>query len=394
MRILYSAIDQQVPGTRGGSIHVRAVAEGLSALGHETHVLVGPGPAGFPAGKVHWHALAAPFGTPRLRLARAPGVIALARALRPDVVLERYQNFGGEGIIAARRTGALAVLEINAPVVDYPGSFKHLLDRLLLAEPMRRWRDWQCRAAQLLVTPAATIVPAWVPRDRILEIEWGADTERFHPGAAGPVPFSRTPGDTIAIFAGAFRTWHGAIRLVDAVARLRAQGERTVKAVFVGDGPELAKTARAAQGLEGVTFLGAVPHDQMPGLLAAADVGVAPFDIAAHAPLTLGFYWSPLKVFEYLASGLPVVAPAIDRLRRIVADGEDGILYDAGDPEGLSRALGQLLDPARRQALGRAARRRAVRDFSWKGHCSALDAAFRRLAERHRPMLGPDTCGS
>jgi glycosyltransferase involved in cell wall biosynthesis len=131
-----------------------------------------------------------------------------------------------------------------------------------------------------------------------------------------------------------------------------------------------------------VTFLGAVPHDQMPGLLAAADVGVAPFDIAAHAPLTLGFYWSPLKVFEYMASGLPVVAPSIDRLRRIVGDGQDGILYDAGDPEGLSRALGQLLDPDRRQALGRAARGRAVRDFSWKGHCSALDAAFRRLAER------------
>jgi glycosyltransferase involved in cell wall biosynthesis len=382
MRILYCAIDQRVPGTRGGSIHVRAVADGLAALGHQVHVLVGPGPKGFPAGAVHWHALAAPFGSPRLRLARAPRVLALARALRPDVVLERYQNFGGEGLVAARRTGARAVLEVNAPVIDHPGSLKRLLDRLLLAEPMRRWRDWQCRVAELLVTPDATIVPAWVPRDRILEVEWGADTERFHPGARPEVPVPRTPDDTIAIFAGAFRTWHGAIKLVDAVARLRARGEHTLKAVFVGGGPELARTVRAAQGLEGVTFLGEVVHDEMPGLLAAADIGVAPFDLAAHAPLALGFYWSPLKVFEYMASGLPVVAPSIGRLRRIVNDGEEGILYDADDPEGLSRALRQLLDPGRRKRLGRSARARAVRDFSWKGHCSALDRAFSRLAER------------
>jgi starch synthase len=375
MRILYCAIDQSVPGTRGGSIHVRAVAEGLAALGHEVHVLAGRGPAGFPAGAVHWHALAAPFGSPRLRLARAPRVLALARALQPDLVLERYQNFGGEGIVAAKRTGARAVLEVNAPVIDHPGSLKHLLDRLLVAEPMRR-------VAELLVTPDATIVPAWVPRDRVLEVEWGADTDRFHPGARPAAPFPRTPDDTIAIFAGAFRTWHGAIKLVDAVARLRARGERTLKAVFVGDGPELARTARAAQGLEGVMFLGGVVHDRMPGLLAAADIGVAPFDITAHGPLALGFYWSPLKVFEYMASGLPVVAPSIGRLRRIVNDGEEGILYDAGDPEGLSRALRQLLDPGRRQMLGRSARARAVRDFSWKGHCSALDRAFNRLAEQ------------
>jgi len=389
MRILYCAIDQRVPGTRGGSIHVRAVAEGLAARGHDVHVLVGAGPAGFPAGAVHWHALAAPFGTPRLRLTRALRVLGLVRALRPDVVLERYQNFGGEGIIAAKRTGAAAVLEVNAPVIDHPGSFKHLLDRLLVAEPMRRWRDWQCRAAALLVTPDATIVPAWVPRDRILEIEWGADTERFPPGARPAVPFARMPSDTIAIFAGAFRTWHGAIKLVEAVARLRALGEHSLKAVFVGDGPELARAVRAARRLDGVTFLGEVAHEEMPGLLAAADIGIAPFDLAAHRPLALGFYWSPLKVFEYMASGLPVVAPSIDRLQKIVGNGEEGILYDAGDPEGLPRALRQLLDPGRRKVLGRTARARAVRDFSWKGHCSALERAFSRLVERPGMIAQP-----
>ena len=68
--------------------------------------------------------------------------------------MERYFNFGGEGMRAAARLGALAVLEVNAPVIDYPGSPKRLLDRALLVEPMRRWRDWQCRTADVIVSPS------------------------------------------------------------------------------------------------------------------------------------------------------------------------------------------------------------------------------------------------
>ena len=124
MRILYTAIDQQVPGTTGGSIHVAAVAQGLAALGHDVHVLTGRGQGEFPAGTVSWHSMQAPLNAPHLRLLRARAVRHHARLISPDVIVERYHNFGGEGIAAARRTNAVAVLEVNAPVVDYPGSTK------------------------------------------------------------------------------------------------------------------------------------------------------------------------------------------------------------------------------------------------------------------------------
>jgi glycosyltransferase involved in cell wall biosynthesis len=385
MRILYCAIDQTVPGTKGGSVHVQAVADGLAALGHEVHVLTRRGPGGFPVGGVRWHELGPPLGSPRLRIARAMQVTAVARALSPDVVVERYFNFGGEGMWAAARTGAVAVLEVNAPVIDYPGSPKRLLDRLLIVEPMRRWRDWQCRVADLVVTPTHAILPAWIRHERVLELEWGADTERFHRGAIGPVSAPRAAGEVVAVFAGAFRAWHGAIHLVEAIRELRARGVRTVTAVLAGDGPELPRVREAARGLDGVTFTGAVAHDAMPGLLASADIGVAPFDVAAHAPLSIAFYWSPLKVLEYLASGLPVVAPALDGLRRIVTDGREGLLYDAADAGALARTLESLLDPGIRCRLGAGARARAVRDFSWSAHCRRLaDAAGQALARRSR----------
>jgi glycosyltransferase involved in cell wall biosynthesis len=116
----------------------------------------------------------------------------------------------------------------------------------------------------------------------------------------------------------------------------------------------------------------------MPAAIAACDIGVAPFDVAAHAPLALGFYWSPLKVFEYMAAGLPVVAPRIDRLAGIVRDGEEALLYDPGDANGLADALLRLMEPALRARLGAAARARVVSRFSWSAHCARLDEALRK----------------
>jgi glycosyltransferase involved in cell wall biosynthesis len=385
VKILYAAIDQTVPGSKGGSIHVAAVAEGLAALGHEVTALVTPGAGAPAASAVRWVPLPAPLGSPHFRLLRSGAVATLARAVRPDAIIERYHNFGGEAIRLARGLGAVGVLEVNAPVVDYPGSRKALVDRVLLVEPMRRWREHLCACADVIVTPNAAILPPAVPAARVRVLEWGADTDRFRPDAAGDPPFARMNVAMLAVFAGAFRSWHGAIHLVEAIKLLRGRGRADIGAVLIGDGPERPRVQQAAQGIETIAFTGAVPHDRMPAALAAAHVGVAPFDVGAHAPLLLGFYWSPLKMFEYMASGLPVVAPRLDRIATLVTDGVEGRLYDL-PPEGdtgtashagaLADALVGLTDPARRQAMGAAARDRAVRDYGWAAHCRALERAI------------------
>ena len=354
MRILYCAIDQTVPGSVGGSVHVTAVAEGLAALGHDVHVLVSPGDGPFPDGHVHWTSMTPPLGKKELRWARRGAVRKIARALEPDVIMERYYNFGGEGLAAAAATGALGVLEVNAPVVDYPGSPKATLDRALVVEPMRRWRDRMCAQADVIVTPAAAILPPRTPAERIVELEWGADTDRFTPDAKGPLAFERPPG-TLALFAGAFRSWHGTIDFVRAMRLLADRKIAGISAVLIGDGPERERTEAEARGLERVLFTGAVPHDRMPACLAAADIGVAPFDVSAHKPLSLGFYWSPLKIFEYMAAGLPVVAPAGDRMAHLVGHEREGLLYQPASPSALADALSRLATPDVSQPLGRAA---------------------------------------
>jgi len=378
MKILYSAIDQPVPGTKGGSIHVAAVAEGLAALGHDVTALVTPGAGSPRPSTVRWIAMPPPLGSPRLRLARAGAIARLARSIGPDAIIERYHNFGGEAIRLARGLNAVAVLEVNAPVIDHPGSPKALLDLALLAQPMRRWREHLCRLADVIVTPNPAILPAFVPKERIRVLEWGADTDRFKPGMPAKTPYVRLSVSTVAVFAGAFRSWHGAINLVHAIKTLRARDRKDIGAVFIGDGPELPRVRAAARGIETILCTGALPHDRMPDALACADVGVAPFKARAHAPLSIGFYWSPLKIFEYMATGLPVVAPAVDRMPAIVAHNKEGLLYDPLGPHALADALQKLADdPPLRRRLGAAARERAVRDYSWTAHCRALDGAIR-----------------
>jgi alpha-maltose-1-phosphate synthase len=383
MKILYSAIDQTVPGTKGGSVHVAAVAEGLAARGHDVTTLITAGPSMPRATSVRWISMPPPLGSTHLRIARSPRIARLAQQLQPDVVMERYHNFGGEALIAARGVGALAVLEVNAPIVDHQGSAKSFVDRALVIQPMRRWRERLCRLADVIVTPAPGILPPDTPLDRIVVLEWGADTDLFQPRVSGKPPYERPAASTVAVFAGAFRSWHGAIHLVRAIGDLQSRGS-DVGAVFIGDGPESTRVREEASGLRNVLFTGALPHDAMPAALAAADVGAAPFDVAAHPPLALGFFWSPLKIFEYMAAGLPVVAPAVDRLPRLLQHDREAILYDPEQPRALANALARLTDPGLRARLGAAARDRAVREYSWAAHCRALEAAFLD-ARRRRP---------
>jgi glycosyltransferase involved in cell wall biosynthesis len=381
MRILYCAIDQTVPGTKGGSVHVTAVAHGLARLGHDVHVLVSPGDGPFPPGPVRWIPMGPPLGAKQLRWLRRSAVRRIAERIHADAIIERYYNFGGEGIAAGVSIGVTTALEVNAPVIDYAGSVKSRIDRALLVQPMRRWRERTCERADVIITPTAAILPPATPPGKILELEWGADTETFSPEALGTPPFQR-PTPITAIFAGAFRNWHGAVHLVRAMRKLRARGRRDIGAVFVGDGPELGHVRREAAGLEGMVFTGAVPHTAMPAALKSADIGVAPFDVRAHRALSLGFYWSPLKIFEYMAAGLPVVAPAVDRIPALVEHGREGLLYDPDDEGGIAAALERLGDPELRRELGANARARAVREYSWKAHCEAIEERLKAEVRR------------
>jgi len=378
VRILYVASDQVVPGATGGSVHVLEVAAGLAARGHEVHAVVRrrPGQAAREdRDGVAWHRIRWFPPQRAFRWRARPCVEQIAADVGPEVVIERYYNFGGEGLAVARQRGLPSLLEVNAPIVDHPRSLKALIDRTLLAQPMRRYREGLCAQASALVSPLIEIVPE-AARVKTEVVTWGANVERFCPerrSAATRRELGVPEGAMVVLFSGSFRPWHGVEILERAARALARRGDVFfVLAGGPGGGP-----GRGYRGLR----LGPVAYDRMPEITAAADVGVAPYDTRRLAQLRLGFFWSPLKIFEYMASALPTVTVPRVPLTEIVRDGREGLFFREGDGQDLARVLEHLADePALRERLGRAARERVVDRYSWSRHCEQLDGVIRRIA--------------
>jgi len=417
MRILYLAAGIPVPGSLGGSTHAYEVARGLAQLGHELHLVA--------ASHEGWGGLA-PFARPvssrldgfhlhyqdvpkALSLLGAAPILRLARALRPDAIIERYYNFAGVGLIAARQLGVPALLEVNALIVDPPSVRKRRLDDAL-GGPMRRWATWQCHTADRIVTPLHTTVPAAIPRHKIIELPWGANVERFLPrfgdketrrqgdkelgGAA--IGRSLSPGLPVSlspnvVFMGSFRAWHGVTDVVRAALLLLEQGH-ALRFTLIGDGPERAAAeALAAPHAASFHFTGAVPYERVPALLAEADLGVAPFNTAPHPALrAAGFFWSPLKIYEYMAAGLPVVTANLPPLNAVIRDGVEGALFPEGDVHALAAAIARVLANSEvARAMGARARERVVAHYSWQHHCAELERILQSLLAARTPLPTP-----
>nr|HNT36994.1 glycosyltransferase [bacterium] len=123
---------------------------------------------------------------------------------------------------------------------------------------------------------------------------------------------------------------------------------------------------------DSIRFTGMVAHEEMPEYLAAADVGVATFEDTEAVSAK-----SPLKIAEYLASGLPIVASRVGEVSRMV--GEAGLLVPPGDSEAVAEAVLRILaDSDTIESLGRAARQRAEAIYNWDQTASNLIQAYRR----------------
>lgn len=218
---------------------------------------------------------------------------------------------------------------------------------------------------------------AGVPRDRIFHTPVGADLVAFNPSVSGERVRGLLGGGPIVLYLGQLHATQYVGQFLEA-GKLLLERFPGVHLVVVGSGwrlPELQDMARSLGILPGVVFTGAVPYNEVPEYVAAADVAVACFDDneATRAK-------SPLKVVEYLAAGKAIVASAVGEVQRMVD--HVGVLVSAGDTEALSDAiLGLLKDPGRRMELGRRARERAERTHGWNAVAANLEAAYRRALE-------------
>jgi glycosyltransferase involved in cell wall biosynthesis len=173
------------------------------------------------------------------------------------------------------------------------------------------------------------------------------------------------------------KDWHGLPVLAEAFTQLHRRCPQT-RLAMVGDGPARPAMEKTLgdRGLgAAVTWHGRVSHEQIPALLAELDVAVAPY------PQLDNFYFSPLKVYEYMAAGLPVVASDLGQLRQLICPGLNGLLCPAGDAAALADQLEMLAaQPQLRLRLGQAARLTVVEHHSWDRRVKDILAAAQRGA--------------
>jgi glycosyltransferase involved in cell wall biosynthesis len=379
MRAAVVCADPGVPvfGSKGASVHVQAIAGALSRAGAQVDLLATRtgGDPPMNLARVRLHALpAVPKGDAGRReavaLAHNDALAAALQTLGPlDLVYERYSLWSHAGMEYARGAGVPGLLEVNAPLIDEQAWHRTLVDR-----PGAEAVAARAFGAATAIVAVSDGVKGWLAgwpeaRGKVHVVANGVDPARFssisrreRPGRAGRF----TVG-----FLGTLKPWHGLDTLVAAFARLHAR-RPGVRLLVVGDGPEAPRIAAELEERalrEAVRLTGAVDPADVPRHLAEMDVAVAPY------PDLRPFYFSPLKIVEYQAAGLPVVCSDVGGLDRLVADEVTGLLCPPSDPTALAAALeGLAADPRRCERLGQAARERVLATHTW-------DAVARRVLD-------------
>jgi len=389
MRVTYLA-DIRLPLERANGIQTVQTCHALAERGHEVTLIARPDTQKPARDPYDYYGLprterfaieVAPVTGPQL--ARRIGYLAFAlgRVLgrgRPDVVFTRDL---GVAALLARMPASLRqplVYESHGYAPDVSAELPRLIStarpassRKLARLAGREALVWREAAGYVTITKglADLLTDRFGARENLAVIPDGVRLPRDR---------RRTPlpgGPTIVGYAGHLYAWKGVEILLDAIGRVPS-----LHGLIVGGHdrePDLARVRERARqlGVEArVEFAGHVPPAAVPGLLERASILVLP-----NLPTAISTrFTSPLKLFEYMAAGRPIVASDLPALREVLQDGVNALLVPAGDPEALARALERLAaTPRLAEHLAQTAFDGAA-GFGWERRAERLEAVLER----------------
>jgi glycosyltransferase involved in cell wall biosynthesis len=380
--------DTRFPIERANGVQTMATCHALAARGHQVTLVVRPDTAspardpfkfyGVPhLRELSIEAVEKPKRTPGVLFVRAQFLLAALRRLSAsdaDVVFTRdlglaafllqvpsvrrrplvYEAHGASSIVAEEMPRLLGKPELA------PSPRKiHRLDR-------RDARVWRNASAYVTITRALAdeLAARYGPRERVFVVPDGA------PHPAVPV----VPVVPVVAYAGHLYPWKG----VDIFLRALALAPG-VRGLIVGGHPAESDFGRVESlvrelGLTGrVELTGFVPPTDVRDRLTRASMLVLPNTRSAISER----YTSPLKLFEYLALGRPIVASDLASIREVLTHEQTGLLVPPDDPRALAGAFERLAaDAALSMRLARAAAALA-HEYTWDRRAERLEAAFR-----------------
>ena len=296
---------------------------------------------------------------------------------RPTVVYYRWME-SLHPLLLARIFGAVCICEINGEPVPPWGAagWRGRLTHALASFTLRR-----CDRVVVLTEGLGRLVKEdyGVPAAHVALLPSGTDLSLFRPmkrqhcvQEAGLDPSCEYVG-----FVGSFYPYQGLATLLEAFERLHTR-RSSLRLLLVGDGEEATslREQAARRGLSPwITWTGRVPYAHVPLLIGAMDVCVAPF--CGDRGET-----SPVKIFDYLACGKPVVASAIPSVAALFAQSNGVVLVEPDRADLLADAICALFkQPQETQRLGHDGRTFVEKRFGWE----AIVRGLRDLAEKIHP---------
>ncbi len=378
MRVLYLAAGRDLSARDAGTTHTLNIARALSRLGVEITLASANVPEGLEGIRTVEVVLSK---KERIRPSEETLEQLIELVGEFDLIQERAEESGGLGVKLAQYTETCLVLEINTPLSGHPNAF------------VRKLADWnlrrQARAAAAIITqtPVSRHIIETYSKAPVYVVPNAADPELFNPEAAPAALPSAAARRPVVAFAGSLRPWHGVEDLIAAGAHVMT-GHRETFFLFIGGGArlgELMDSAAETLGEGNFHFTGAVAPENVPAYLAAADILVAPFspqrDRVRKAQFDrYGMWWSPVKIFEYMAMGKPIVASAAGPVAEYIS--RAGVTVPPGDVIGLAHAISRLLDdPELAATLGGHARRKFLERHTWSHAAQATLAAWKDILE-------------
>jgi glycosyltransferase involved in cell wall biosynthesis len=396
VRILYFA-DIRFPLERANGIQSMETCHALAARGHEVSLVVRPDSRTPPRDPFAFYGLPRIAGL-HIEVVPVTGPAASRRAGYLTFALGRAAGRARQDLLFTRDLGLASILlrlpkRLRAPLVyeahgiaaDVAAALPGLLTGAPPASPAklrrlarREARVWHAADGYVTITAGlrrelekrfggrsgrTAIVPDGV------RIGGAEDLARRAERAEGAEAF------TIG-YAGHLYPWKGVDLVVEAVAALK-----DARGVIVGGHPgepDLARLQGFAAQLDcasRVTFTGAVPPADVAARLRGCDVLVLPNPASAIS----SEFTSPLKLFEYMASGRPIVASDLPSIREVLRHGQNALLVAPGDPQAIVTGIERIRrEPALAASLARQART-DVREFTWMRRAETLEALFEEV---------------
>jgi glycosyltransferase involved in cell wall biosynthesis len=383
-KILYTAFDI-VPSPKGASTHILHNLHGLVNAGYDVH-LITPNDGLLPTSDTIAGARVTRISQDASQnfLERAVhfGRALLAHiAIHSDYDVVHFRNIWDGFHLAQnkKRLGYKTLFEVNGlPSIElkyhYPGLDSELLSKI---------KEQEIAALHL---SDAIICPSRVTRDYIASLGLDRSLVTVIPNGVSASDFSPTPlparNDRIPtlLYIGTLADWQGLDVVVKALPKILER--RAVRLQIVGRGRSrqrkmLTKQIRKLGIEEHVTVQPAVPHHEIPALIAVADICVAPLGLNDRN-VTQGA--CPIKLLEYMAAGRPLLASNMPIVRELIREDVDALLFSPNDPADLARQAVSLLDDFElSQRLAESASERALTKFTWRESQKKLVKVYEKL---------------